>query len=184
MDLNMMTDIERRNATDGKCHNTLTSGRECDAPAEWLGVTRMGHAYGFCDACAMRLGFRAYQRRTRNDTMARLPSIKSLRELFGDDAPVAREYLECCRAKLLDLSEAVRKRDGESYNPPPTYVLRMEALAELGAKHGVYGVEAVQLRNGRYVDYLNTGDPYSVTLLRYPSGTYRIGCWGDIANLA
>lgn len=51
MDTSMMTNIERRNATDGKCHNTLKSGRECDAPAEWLGVTRMGYAYGFCDAC-------------------------------------------------------------------------------------------------------------------------------------
>ena len=48
-----MTKRELDYANDGKCHNAEpgTHGHECGKPAEWLGITHMGYAFGFCDAC-------------------------------------------------------------------------------------------------------------------------------------
>lgn len=109
------------------------------------------------------------------------PSIKSLRDVFGPDAERAREILDAPRARILELSAAARERDERSHHPHKTYVLRMAALAELGAPHGICGVEAIETRRG-LVEFLNAGDPYVATLIRYPSGTYRVGCIGDVAQ--
>lgn len=103
-------------------------------------------------------------------------SIKSLRAVFGPDAERAREILDASRARILELSAAARERDAASYHPHKTYVLRMEALAALGAPYGLYGVESIETR------YLNAGDIYATTLIRYPTGTYRVGCLGDVAQ--
>lgn len=108
-------------------------------------------------------------------------SIKSLRAVFGPDAERAREILDASRARILELSAAARERDAASYHPHKTYVLRMEALAALGAPYGLYGVESIETRRG-IVRYLNAGDIYATTLIRYPTGTYRVGCLGDVAQ--
>ena len=109
------------------------------------------------------------------------PSIKSLRAVFGPDAERAREILDASRSRILELSEAARERDVVSYHAHKTHVLRMEALAELGAPHGLYGVETIDARRG-IVRYLNAGDIYATTLIRYPTGTYRVGCLGDVSE--
>lgn len=116
--------------------------------------------------------------------MTRLPSIKSLRAVFGDNAKQARAILEMSRSELLELPEgAARAR--ECYHPPATWDIRMTCLNALA---GTYGVESFQLDNGdawsrdaASCEYLNAGDTYATTLLRV-RGKYRVGCWGDIAE--
>ena len=106
-----------------------------------------------------------------------LPSIKTLRAVFGDKAREARRILEMNRAELEALpAGAARLR--ECYHPPKTYDLRLHCLDALGES---FGVEGFQLRTGEFCDYLNTGDTYAPTLLRV-NGRYRVGCWGDIAE--
>lgn len=106
-----------------------------------------------------------------------LPSIKTLREVFGDNAKQARAILEMTRAQLEQRPECAA-RVAECYHPPETADLRMTALNKLA---GTYGVEAFQVRNGDWCEYLNAGCTYATTLLRF-RGRYRVGCWGDIAE--
>ena len=106
-----------------------------------------------------------------------LPSIRTLREVFGDRAREARRVLEMNRSQLEALPYcAARLRD--FYHPPRVWELRMMALDFLA---GTYGVEAFQTRDGSWCEYLNAGDTYAPTLLRF-RGNYRVGCWGDIAE--
>lgn len=113
-----------------------------------------------------------------------LPSIAKLAEIFEHRAAEARAILEANRATLETLpAGAARVR--ECYHPPSTADIRMHCLDAIC--DGSHGVESFQLDDGSWCDYLNTGDTYSVTLLRVSSPrtgrySYRVGCWGDIAE--
>ena len=110
--------------------------------------------------------------------MHRIPSIKTLTPVFGDKASEARKILGMTRSEL-EAMPAGATRLAECYHPPKTYDLRLTCLDALC--DGSYGVEAFQLRDGSYCDYLNTGDTYTPTLVRF-RGSYRVACWGDIAD--
>jgi hypothetical protein len=109
--------------------------------------------------------------------MTRLPSVRTLRAVFGDNAKQARAILEMSRTQL-EAMPAGRSRVQECYNPPATSDVRMACLDALG---DTYGVEAFEMRDGTWCDYLNVGDPYRSTLIRI-GGRYRVACWGDIAE--
>lgn len=105
-----------------------------------------------------------------------LPSIKTLREVFGDNAKRAREILEMNRAQLEEL-QPCQARILECYHSPDTYDLRMTALDKLA---NTYGLEAFETPQG-VCHYLNAGDTYAATLILYQK-RYRVGCWGYIAE--
>lgn len=105
-----------------------------------------------------------------------LPSVRTLRAVFGDNAKHARAILEMSRRELEELP-AGAARVQECYNPPATSDLRLTCLDALA---GTHGVEAFETRRG-WCEYLNAGDTYSVTLVRY-RGRYRVTTWGDIAE--
>lgn len=107
----------------------------------------------------------------------RLPSIKTLADVFGSNAREARRVLEMSRAELETLP-ACEARVKECYHRPATSDLRLTALDALA---GTNGVEGFQVRDGGWCEYLNTGDTYAATLLRF-RGRYIVGCWGDIAE--
>lgn len=107
-----------------------------------------------------------------------LPSIKTLRQVFDHRAKEARAILEMTRAQLEELPAAADMLR-RCYGSPRTCDIRMVCLDAIC--EGSHGVEAFQLRDGSYCDYLNTGDTYNVTLLRV-HGRYRVCCWGDIAE--
>lgn len=109
----------------------------------------------------------------------RLPSIKTLSTVF-DNAKRAREILEMTRAQLMEL-EACIKRDAECLNSPKTYDLRMTALNALDS--GLFGMESVSSTKDEYADYLNTGDTYAPTLIRF-RGNYRVQSLGDFIEAA
>jgi hypothetical protein len=110
-------------------------------------------------------------------TATRLPSVRTLRAVFGDNAKQARAILEMTRSELEALP-AGQYRVQECYNPPATSDLRLTCLNALGE---TYGVEALQVRDGTWCEYLNAGDPYQTTLVRL-RGRYRVACWGDIVE--
>ena len=108
---------------------------------------------------------------------ARLPSIKTLGAVFGNKAREARAILEMTRAQLEALpAGAARAR--ECLHPPKTYDLRMSCLDALGAS---YGVESFLTSRAGWCVFLNTGDTYAPTLVRFNS-RYRVASWGDIAE--
>ena len=106
-----------------------------------------------------------------------IPSVRTLRAVFGDNARQARAILEMSRAELEALP-AGAARVAESYAPPATSHLRMECLDALA---GTHGVESFETRRHGWCEYLNAGDTYALTLVRY-RGRYRVACWGDIAE--
>lgn len=110
-------------------------------------------------------------------TATRLPSVRTLRAVFGDNAKQARAILEMSRDQLEALP-AGQSRVQECYNPPATSDLRLTCLDALGE---TYGVEAFQVRDGTWCDYLNVGDVYRSTLIRL-RGRYRVACLGDIVE--
>jgi hypothetical protein len=107
------------------------------------------------------------------------PSIKALRTLTpcADKAKELKRILTMRRIELEALP-AGADRIHECYHTPSTADLRMTCL---DAALGTYGVESFQTRKGEWVDYLNTGDPYTPTIVRW-RGNYRVTDWGSIAE--
>ncbi|MBK6906321.1 MAG: hypothetical protein IPH08_04130 [Rhodocyclaceae bacterium] len=102
-----------------------------------------------------------------------LPSVKTLRRVFGDDAPDARRQLE-------------RWRDGSRPPAVDTLFARLDSMAN------THGVECIWT-DGRQDDsrygprylYLNTGDTYADTLLvDRDTGRVWVGSWGDLVEMA
>jgi hypothetical protein len=107
------------------------------------------------------------------------PSIKTLQTLTqcADKARELKAILTATRAQLEALP-AGAARVAECWNPPSTVDLRMSCL---DAALGTYGVESFETRDGASVYYLNTGDTYAPTIVRF-RGNYRVTDWGSIAE--
>ena len=97
-------------------------------------------------------------------------SLKKLKEIFGADAQQARHILE----GVIDphTFESVQRLVDQSYGEHSRWLLKMVALNELGEFAGV--------ESGHTFSYLNAGDMYSATLIRFNDGRYRVMCLGDI----
>ena len=109
-------------------------------------------------------------------TTTRLPSVRTLRAVFGEQAKQARAILEMTRGELdkLPTPQALVM----TYHPPNTSHLRLCLLDGLAETHGV---ESLQVRNGDWCEYLNAGDTYAPTLVLF-RGRYKVACWGDIVE--
>ena len=107
----------------------------------------------------------------------RLPSIKTLQEVFRSNAKRAREILEMDRDQLR-AEFAQTGLDRGFYHPPNKKEMRMLLLDKLAETHGV---ESLALGNGEIVDYLNSGDTYTPTLVFW-RGNYRVTDWGTLVE--
>lgn len=110
----------------------------------------------------------------------RLPSVKTLSEVFGHNAKKAREALEANRAQRMALLEelGLMKWFNQHHHPPRIHDVRMAILDKLAE---TCGVESIRVKDGSWCDYLNTGDTYAPTLL-YFRGRYVVGDWGTIVE--
>lgn len=77
-------------------------------------------------------------------------------------------------------TEQCAERD--CYHSPSMHAIRMHAIDRIMGGHGVESIEKPDAHgDGRYsdfIDYVNTGDTYNVTILR-DGGKYWIGTYGD-----
>jgi hypothetical protein len=108
------------------------------------------------------------------------PTVKTLSAIFGDNAKEARAILE--GKKNPEDYPTVTQWVRECYHSPSRSELKMAALNELGE---FCGVEACFSRRSCTVPefvYLNAGDTYAPTLVRYRSGTYRVTSWGEVVE--
>jgi hypothetical protein len=110
-------------------------------------------------------------------TTPRLPSVRTLIAVFGDRAKLARKVLEMPCAELFETLHGAA-RIAECYHTPSVSDVRLHVLDALA---GTHGVEAFQVGNGTWCEYLNVGDPYVPTLTHF-RGRYRVACWGDIVE--
>lgn len=109
-----------------------------------------------------------------------MPSLARLAEAFGEDAaPLLRRILKSrSRSELLTLSSDAADLERRSYGRQSMQALRFAALNQV--MEG-FDAEAFRTHRGEWVTYVNTGDTYNVTILKF-RGTYRIGDWGSIAE--
>jgi hypothetical protein len=107
----------------------------------------------------------------------RSPSITSIESVFPGKGKEAKAIFRMRRSEL-ELLPAGNARVRECYHAPSTSDVRLHCLDALLE---TFGIEAFQTRNGTWVEYLNTGDTYALTIVRM-NGHYRIASWGNIAE--
>lgn len=111
----------------------------------------------------------------------RAPSVKSLLRIEGMDTDVAKRLRGYIHGDKVPIQAATRGWDRNER------ILR-EADIAIGG-HGVENIWDKRLGdpNGcwgypRWA-YINMGDTYAATLLYdYTTRTFRVGCWGDVAE--
>ena len=114
-----------------------------------------------------------------------LPSVKMLNRAFSGKGRELRRLLES--SKAVNAHPAAIALESQCYNPPGMTYKRMTAL---NAVAGTYGVEAVwhagesanDCTSSPAFEYLNTGDTYALTIIRWADGRYRVASWGDIVE--
>jgi len=110
-----------------------------------------------------------------------LPSVKTLQAIAGDRAKELMSILEI--SKRSELESVLEKYPSASkwyhacYNPMDMHVAKMAIADEI---LGTYGIE--YCRGSRSFAYLNTGDSYAATLIRFFDGQYRVSDWGTIVE--
>lgn len=117
-----------------------------------------------------------------------IPSTKTLR-LICDRPALLRKILRATSTEeILKISEkngltSPSEIVARCYSAPWLQQLKMTAANEVC---GTHGVEAVRYKNGRVAfEYLNAGDPYVPTLIRWNDGRtrrYVVKSWGDIVE--
>jgi hypothetical protein len=112
-----------------------------------------------------------------------LPSIKTLESAFPGYGKQLRQALEMKRSQLAQ-HPAGAARIAECYHPPKTYDVRLHVLNAIAE---TCGVEYIGHRDDTFtesygLEYLNVGDPYIPTIVRFADGRYRIACYGDIVE--
>ena len=107
-----------------------------------------------------------------------IPSIKKLDQVAPGKGRILRQLLISEDAVLNH--PAAQALEQQCYGKPSLVQLRMEAL---NAEAEMYGVECVRFKDGSLAfEYLNTGDSYYPTIIRWSDGRYRVSSWGDIVE--
>ena len=117
------------------------------------------------------------------------PSIKSLSSIHDSDPVLMRailtapnvEELRALREKHGSQFERVNHWIESCYHAPRYHDVKMQML-DIAAR--TFGVEYIRPGAGAKspaIEYLNTGDTYTTTLL-FIRGKYRVGNWGDIVE--
>lgn len=66
------------------------------------------------------------------------------------------------------------------YGTPSRHHASMVALDSLLDTHGIEHIGEVDMRDGPPIEYLNTGDSYTATVVWYrDTGKYRVQCYAD-----
>lgn len=77
--------------------------------------------------------------------------------------------------------KATQKWEGQCSNRPKFHHFKMAMADELCETCGVEYISPGHNEKSPAIEFLNTGDPYTATLL-FIRGVYRVGCWGDIVE--
>ena len=111
----------------------------------------------------------------------RVPSVKTLTEVFGENARKARAYL---KGELdPDENENVAEWIRHCWHEPPWIDKVMEVLNELAETFGVEAIFRESDDSWPTFLYLNTGDTYAPTLIfNCEKLTIYVSSWGDVVE--
>ncbi len=109
-----------------------------------------------------------------------LPSIKTLDRAFPGKGRELRKLLESPAA--VRAHPAAVRRARECYTPPALHDLRLHALDAVAETYGVEYVAPGHNARSPGFEYLNTGNSYAATIIRFDSGRYAVTSWGDIVE--
>lgn len=113
-----------------------------------------------------------------------LPSTKTLDSAFPGHGRELRKVLEMNRSQLAQHPVGAA-RIAECFHPPKTYNVRLHVLNSIAE---TYGVEYIAHEHDTFhtvygLDYLNTGDSYTKTIIYdHSKGRYVVAAWGDIVE--
>lgn len=113
--------------------------------------------------------------------MIKFPSVQTLQRGLAverDTAKQIRGILDGSRSPLL-LSNHAAAYSAQCMGKPADYMLKLVAINEILGLHGVEYIPAGRGKRSPAFYYLNTGDSYAVTILRFGPNQYRVGSWGD-----
>ena len=101
-----------------------------------------------------------------------------LRSICGASEEQARQIRRVI--ERLDLEPCPRTRAWVEtrHHPPSDQEIALAAIDEILENHGV---EAEELRPGRWLEYSNAGDSYAPTVVLW-RGMLRVTPWGDIVE--
>lgn len=116
-----------------------------------------------------------------------LPSIKTLNTIAPERGKELRAVLEITSFdKLEDLAKdkypATARYIRSCFNSPSFQHLKLTIADEILGTHGVECIQAGRNKKSPAIDYCNSGDTYSATLMYVSGKGYRVGCWGDIVE--
>ena len=109
-----------------------------------------------------------------------IPSVKTLETAFPTKGKVLRQLLQSASAVREHPAAIAFER--QCYSSPDLYLLRLYAI---NAEIEGFGIEYIQGNGTRLspsFDYINTGDTYNTTIIRFTDGRYRVGDWGTIVE--
>lgn len=113
-----------------------------------------------------------------------LPSIKMLEQICQKAELPPREAAKAVRMALEESRDWVESQ----LHPEPwhhrasTSHLRMLLISEITGCYGVEHVERGRNLKSPAFEYVNTGDSYAPTLVRFENGRYTVSSWGDIVE--
>ncbi len=119
------------------------------------------------------------RRQPKTPMKTRIPR-KGLQSEFPNHARSVAYILSIGRDEIMRLWPSLFRG---FFNPPSLGQARMMVIDKV---IGGFGVEAVHADDGGLfgqgsvaLEYVNMGDPYVPTILRWRGGRYEVGCWGD-----
>lgn len=108
------------------------------------------------------------------------PSVKTLEKAFpgkGKELRRALESLAYCES-FPAVSDWIRS----CYNRPKSGEIRMAALNAILEGHGIEHIGPGHNTNSPGFSYVNMGDTYTTTIVRFNAGHYRVADWGSIVE--
>ena len=113
------------------------------------------------------------------------PSVKTLDRAFPGKGKALRLLLDSATA--VRLHPAAIARESTAYHPHTLATLRLEALNDVAE---TYGVEYCTRTDNPMIgndwsptfEYLNTGDSYTPTIIRFSDGRYIVADVGSIVE--
>lgn len=109
-----------------------------------------------------------------------VPSLATIKRAFPETAHMIRKILTS-EAAVRDNAAAIAL-ERQSYNPQSLMRLRLEALNAVMTGYGVEYIPHGHNAKSPAFYYINMGDTYNTTIVRFSDGRYRITTWGDIVE--
>ena len=109
-----------------------------------------------------------------------IPSTKALDRAFPGKGRAMRALLSSADAVYAHPATLALQR--ECYHAPTLAHCRMVALDAVAETYGIEHVRQGHNARSPAFDYLNTGETYALTLVRYSDGRYRVASFGGIVE--